>query len=859
MARVSRLAEGLSRLFGHVEILARGGQDDRRAAEQALQRGDYLEARACARSLLAKVPRSPVALALLAEASEQTWHHHEVVEALAQLAEQVPWRQELWLKLGEAGLKTGWEGTHDALERAANGREELGVARRALLTLADQDLLAGDHARASRWLDRIPSHPQSPDPELALRRIECALAQRDEPRIQREKDRLDGLDPEAPTFSGRTTLGARRRLVRAQLARTDPSDPHGDTPLGLALGAYLLDAPGAEELVAELLTLCRDAAQVAQVREALAAVGESAADSPRWRAAFALAEGRADDARKALLDAARLGDETAARSLLSLCVQWQDHEALGELAKSHEALVDDALKAILAASEHIEAGAIEEAIAMVEGVSDPALERWCDRLMDQALARWRGAGEAESEWQPLLKQLRTSATQLDAVGLVAPIEALAVERDRPLVVAVLGEFNAGKSTLLNALLGTDVAPTGVMPTTASLHWVAWAPDPFARVVVRGGTDRVVPHADLKKTLRQLRDAGEAVQRVLIYAPIERLKRIEILDTPGFNAPETTHAEEARRGIEEAHLALWLLDATAPLKESERQIIEQVAEARVPIQVLVNKRDRVGEEAIEEVMAYVVRALEGIGIVSLTDPIALSARQALEGRLGDQAALDASHWMEVEAMLEEGIVNRSGVLRERALRRKAARIAEQLDEVAAARAREHHRALDDWQAADERRTQLAMALRGERASLSDSIMKALEEPLDRLWIDARPIEELSEERRGSQELRNYLVDRCVERLAPTVVAAIVERGGQDMPTQARAAVTRAVASTFAGAAAAHRGSAYPEGDALRDAVARAVVAAAEEIDAAVAPRPADAASTTGTRRRLGAMRRCLLAE
>src|SRR5688500_13840500 len=105
---MSRLGEGLARFFGRVEILALGADDDRRAAELALGRGDVLEARAHARSLLARVPRSPLGLALWAEAAERCWLYDEVVEALAQLIEQVPWRQELWLRLGLAGFASGW-------------------------------------------------------------------------------------------------------------------------------------------------------------------------------------------------------------------------------------------------------------------------------------------------------------------------------------------------------------------------------------------------------------------------------------------------------------------------------------------------------------------------------------------------------------------------------------------------------------------------------------------------------------------------------------------------------------------------------------------------------------------------------
>ena len=68
------------------------------------------------------------------------------------------------------------------------------------------------------------------------------------------------------------------------------------------------------------------------------------------------------------------------------------------------------------------------------------------------------------------------------VGL-APAAAHASEAlDRPLLVAVMGEFNAGKSSFVNVLAGEAVAPTGVTPTTATVNVLRYAAQPGARVV-----------------------------------------------------------------------------------------------------------------------------------------------------------------------------------------------------------------------------------------------------------------------------------------------------------------------------------------------------------------------------------------
>src|SRR6185369_12035522 len=65
-------------------------------------------------------------------------------------------------------------------------------------------------------------------------------------------------------------------------------------------------------------------------------------------------------------------------------------------------------------------------------------------------------------------------------------------------LVVLGEFNHGKSTFVNALLGSDILPTGITPTTASINHVVYAPHPQARVVLVGGESKHIDPGQLKE-------------------------------------------------------------------------------------------------------------------------------------------------------------------------------------------------------------------------------------------------------------------------------------------------------------------------------------------------------------------------
>ncbi len=822
-----RLVEGLSRFFGRVEIFALGLERERQAAEAALTKGQPLEAREHARAILAALPESPLGLALWADAAEDAWLDHEVVAALSKLSEKVPWRADVWLRLGRAGGRIAWPGAREALERAAVAPDERDSARLALLDLADLDLAAGDAARAQRWLDRIAAPLTGVDREVAVRRAEFALAQGDAAQAAHEVEKVTGDD----------ALDGRASLVQARLAL---GRGEAEIALDLALRAFVLDTEGAADLVAALVAASRDVVLVDRVRRVVAEA--ASLDDPTWAAAFAFAEGRRDDARRALQRGLGLGrgSRGAASALLSLATESRDLDALHALAERDPALLPAPLRALREAS-----------ILAAEGQGRAALDRldfvggdvagWAAELRQKVIGGWLpppGSPSPGAAWPELIHQLRSLAGALDRMDLVGALAALSVERERPLRVAVVGEFNAGKSTFLNALLGEDVAPTGVLPTTATLHWVAWAPDPFARILVRGAPDRVVPHAELKCTLGELRDADAKVSRVYIYAPIERLKRVEVLDTPGFNAPDPEHLAAARQAFDEAHVAIWLLDATHPMKETERKVLAEIQGLGVPVQILANKADRLEADERAAVLEHIRASLAQVGLVSHAAPLAFSAKLSLKGRMGDATALAASGWPEVEALIAGEIVDRSDALRETALRRKAARVAVELAAAAHARAsadREIHRAARDR---SEALRMAAARLRRERATVAAAADRALEPARKLLAADLRPLGELPEERqRDDAGLREYLRERFVARLAEPVVGELARAASgaavipiEPLPARAAAAV-RAV---LMGAAAAHAAPAELAErpldrilEAVVEAFAAALLAASEE--------------------------------
>jgi signal recognition particle receptor subunit beta len=193
------------------------------------------------------------------------------------------------------------------------------------------------------------------------------------------------------------------------------------------------------------------------------------------------------------------------------------------------------------------------------------------------------------------------------------------------VLVVLGEFNHGKTTFVNALLGGPVLPTGITPTTAVIHEVrhgeaardggasgrrppgGWASSTRCALF---GRARVPSRA--QRPRRRQRIDPDDVLRVELEYPAEILRdRVTLVDTPGVNDLNLQRAEITYGYVPRADAVVFLLDAGQILKESERRFLRDrlLGAGRDRIVFAINKADLLSERERTEVMEYATRQLE----------------------------------------------------------------------------------------------------------------------------------------------------------------------------------------------------------------------------------------------------------
>jgi GTP-binding protein EngB required for normal cell division len=193
------------------------------------------------------------------------------------------------------------------------------------------------------------------------------------------------------------------------------------------------------------------------------------------------------------------------------------------------------------------------------------------------------------------------------------------------LLVIAGEFNSGKSSFINALLGERVLPEGVTPTTDRINLLHHGP---------AVTEHAVEAFLLERT-----------------HPAELLRELSVVDTPGTNAIIRRHEELTRDFVPRADLVLFVTSADRPFSESEREFLERIREWGKKIVFIVNKIDILASDAErDEVLTYVRdNAATLLGETPHVFPV--SARRAVQARAsGDTSLWEQSGFDAVEEYL-----------------------------------------------------------------------------------------------------------------------------------------------------------------------------------------------------------------
>lgn len=140
------------------------------------------------------------------------------------------------------------------------------------------------------------------------------------------------------------------------------------------------------------------------------------------------------------------------------------------------------------------------------------------------------------------------------------------------LLAVLGPFNSGKSTLLNSLLGLKLSPVGVLPTTSRLIYFDYGSSFRASVYNLHRKEVFLQPAELYSFLAKDNVSGEQV-KIVVPAPI--LKKCRLLDTPGIDSPDRESLNISALAAQKADKIIYLFHQRG-IDESSRLFLYKLA-------------------------------------------------------------------------------------------------------------------------------------------------------------------------------------------------------------------------------------------------------------------------------------------
>ena len=208
----------------------------------------------------------------------------------------------------------------------------------------------------------------------------------------------------------------------------------------------------------------------------------------------------------------------------------------------------------------------------------------------------------------LLRLLEQIATRNGLVEFRLRMDALAARMEEDnFEVALFGRVSSGKSSLLNALLRTDVLPVGINPITAVPTKLRYGTTLKAAVSYGDGRSALVSIEELGHLVTEQGNPGNLknVVGALVEVPSSRLKEgILLVDTPGLGSLAKRGVRETLAYLPSCDLALLLIDAGATLNEEDVGTLRLLYEAGIPALVLLSKSDLLAETDLHRTILYI---------------------------------------------------------------------------------------------------------------------------------------------------------------------------------------------------------------------------------------------------------------
>jgi len=268
-----------------------------------------------------------------------------------------------------------------------------------------------------------------------------------------------------------------------------------------------------------------------------------------------------------------------------------------------------------------------------------------------------------------LRDYERTKFELAEILRALPFDAAQYERRRDLFarlaedrfnLVVVGRFSRGKSSLMNAILGMDRLPTGVVPLTSVITTVTYGSEEQVTLHYRGSfLIDDIKLRDLSKYITECGNPGNirGIDIADVQLPAAILRRgFHFIDTPGLGSSIAQNTRTTEKFMPEADALILVTSFDSPLSEEEVAVLRSARRANRRVFLAVNKRDAVTAAEQDQVLSYVSAQLSAVFGDDPPQAFPLSSRDALAAKVaGDRQGLFASGLAAFEQALIDFLV------------------------------------------------------------------------------------------------------------------------------------------------------------------------------------------------------------
>lgn len=199
-------------------------------------------------------------------------------------------------------------------------------------------------------------------------------------------------------------------------------------------------------------------------------------------------------------------------------------------------------------------------------------------------------------------------------------------------LAIVGQMKRGKSSVVNALLGAEVLPTGILPLTSVITRVRFSPSTGARIIYQSGHAEDIETRHLDEYITEAKNPGnrKEVASAEVYWPSPLLQLgIDLVDTPGIGSTHSHNTDTTERYLREIDAAVMVLSVDPPITAAESEFLRALRYEVPKLLFVLNKTDTVTAREVEDLAQFMKAEIRNKCGVACVEVFPVSAREAIE--------------------------------------------------------------------------------------------------------------------------------------------------------------------------------------------------------------------------------------